>query len=386
MAKVFGSYADLHGGNVAHAFRALTGLEEQIYWKRDRSTQLWGKATLQKGSDKFIVPGRGRETKNCDDFFEHARGCDQQNFLMAASITGGRESHRSDGLVEGHAYSVMQVMSIQLKSHDLKLVMLRNPWGNEKEWRGAWSDRSPLWKQFPEVKQKLSPTVADDGIFWMSWGDFSGIFDSFFVCEKAMREGEEAKEHALASVDWRHFRPPRPAPKPGSHGRQVDPLVPGLASVIFRLGLKGPEGRAGDVLDEGRWQVELKAGQWVDFEEEQQSLLEAAYKRNAASAKYEARGFDYEVLFDQSVQKNLKSGRERCVRRTVKFTPPQRETRWVPKVGEPVKVWSESQKSWQRDGKVLQVDSVGAVRVQYNDGASLKWIPADQVQTLLRRA
>ncbi len=46
----------------------------------------------------------------------------------------------SNGIYKGHAYSLLRLFS----EGDLKLISLRNPWG-KGEWRGDWSDRSPLW-------------------------------------------------------------------------------------------------------------------------------------------------------------------------------------------------------------------------------------------------
>jgi hypothetical protein len=53
----------------------------------------------------------------------------------------------------------------------VKLVQLRNPWGTF-EWQGAWSDKSPLWKQNPKVARAVNHNDADDGAFWMAWPDF----------------------------------------------------------------------------------------------------------------------------------------------------------------------------------------------------------------------
>ena len=61
-------------------------------------------------------------------------------------------------------------------------MQARNPWGNNFEWNGAWSDDSPLWAQHPEVAEAIGrKEAADDGLFWMSWADFSAIFDTVQV-------------------------------------------------------------------------------------------------------------------------------------------------------------------------------------------------------------
>ena len=64
--------------------------------------------------------------------------------------------------MKGHAYSVVQVKEID----QFKLIKLRNPWGSF-EWKGNWSDNSPLWKQYPKVARAVDFVAADDGMFWM---------------------------------------------------------------------------------------------------------------------------------------------------------------------------------------------------------------------------
>jgi len=47
-----------------------------------------------------------------------------------------------DGIVYGHAYSILDVKDVTAKADGAvtTLYKCRNPWGNEKEWSGAWSD------------------------------------------------------------------------------------------------------------------------------------------------------------------------------------------------------------------------------------------------------
>lgn len=53
----------------------------------------------------------------------------------------------------------------------IKLVKLRNPWG-QHEWTGNWSDNDDVtWGKHPKIKNELYNN-ADDGIFYMDWKDF----------------------------------------------------------------------------------------------------------------------------------------------------------------------------------------------------------------------
>ncbi len=40
-----------------------------------------------------------------------------------------------------------------------KLVQIRNPWANEVEWNGPWSDMSPEWTDRMKHKLKYTPQV-----------------------------------------------------------------------------------------------------------------------------------------------------------------------------------------------------------------------------------
>ena len=109
--------------------------------------------------------------------------------LMGCSIEPDPNVHeaRTDvGLVRGHAYSLTKVVKAKIEtprvSGEIPLVRVRNPWGNEVEWNGAWSDGSPEWRYIPdEEKEHLGINFEADGEWWMSLKDFLKYFDQLEV-------------------------------------------------------------------------------------------------------------------------------------------------------------------------------------------------------------
>lgn len=75
----------------------------------------------------------------------------------------------------------MAVVDIGLRTE--KLLRIRNPWGNNVEWKGAWSDSSAEWEQLSERKrQHIEQSNEADGEFWMSYDDFHSNFDEVQMC------------------------------------------------------------------------------------------------------------------------------------------------------------------------------------------------------------
>ena len=97
---------------------------------------------------------------------------------MGAGSPQGSDSDVSRlGIVQGHAYSILDVFEVEGN----KLVQLRNPWGDKTEWKGAWGDNSREWTErrkriiYDRMKQKNwthNEIGKVDGIFWMSLSDF----------------------------------------------------------------------------------------------------------------------------------------------------------------------------------------------------------------------
>lgn len=80
-------------------------------------------------------------------------------------------------MVPGHAYAILAVR----EARGNLLLKVRNPWGNF-EWKGDWSDTSPLWT--PEMRHELSPEFdQNDGTFYISYKDFLEHFAGINICK-----------------------------------------------------------------------------------------------------------------------------------------------------------------------------------------------------------
>ena len=206
-AKVHGSYAQLSGGFISEGFIDLTGAPfETIVFSGnllDRE-ELWARLL---------------------------------SFHEAGFIMGVATAKGGDGLVGGHAYSVLDVVEVpdkivgeQLKVTDffanptlkkqktglspemekrievmgtrtnVRLVRIRNPWG-KREWKGAWSANSEQWTTALRKILGSSSYAKGDGTFFMSFDDMLERFhhmdvgktregwvhtstDAFFVSQK----------------------------------------------------------------------------------------------------------------------------------------------------------------------------------------------------------
>lgn len=96
----------------------------------------------------------------------------------------------------------MNVTSPGGRKGQIQLVRIRNPWGNECEWKGAWSDSSPEWQCITASDRKsLGLTHDADGEFYMSFADFVKNFEKVEVCNL----GPEAAEAVLGNKSSKHW-------------------------------------------------------------------------------------------------------------------------------------------------------------------------------------
>nr|CDS34356.1 calpain A [Hymenolepis microstoma] len=158
-AKLFGSYETLRGGSTIEALEDFTG-------------------GLGENYDL-----RGKEPK---DFSKILAKCFTRQTLMSCSINADPhvlEARQPNGLIKGHAYSITSVAEVNTRSGKVQLIRIRNPWGNEAEWNGPWSDRSSEWNSISaSERRELGITVEADGEFWMCYDDFVREFEKVEMC------------------------------------------------------------------------------------------------------------------------------------------------------------------------------------------------------------
>jgi len=185
-AKLNGSYEAMTGGASAEAMEDFTGgIVEVFDFKKDVPSNLF--SIMKKAFDRCSMMG-----------------------CCINAMPGQIEAVLDNGLVMGHAYSITSVQEIDFKGKKQGLVRVRNPWGNEYEWTGAWSDTDAAWKSVSEkVKKSLGLSKDDDGEFWMAFEDFISNFHKLEICNMGpdafgQVEGQKKKwENTVENGTWK---------------------------------------------------------------------------------------------------------------------------------------------------------------------------------------
>ncbi|XP_077966798.1 calpain-A-like [Styela clava] len=155
-AKLHGSYEAIEGGFSQDGLEDLTG----------------GMAVSFDLGDK--TPGH---------LFRSLVKAFQNNSFACCSIKGSAEREDSRGLVSAHAYTITGATRIPFRGKKVKLVRIRNPWGNDVEWNQAWSDGSYLWDEVDRVtKDRIGYADKDNGEWLMDFYDFKKYFADCTIC------------------------------------------------------------------------------------------------------------------------------------------------------------------------------------------------------------
>ncbi|TKR77528.1 hypothetical protein L596_018482 [Steinernema carpocapsae] len=180
-AKLHGSYEALKGGTTSEALEDMTGgLTEFI-------------DLAQPPPNLLQLMMRGFEMGS----------------LFGCSIEADPnvwEARMSNGLVKGHAYSITGMRIVDGPRGQTPILRIRNPWGNEQEWNGSWSDNSSEWRSVSdETKKDMGLSFAHDGEFWMSFDDFMRNFEKMEICNlgpDVMDEVAEMTGVRAAQYTW----------------------------------------------------------------------------------------------------------------------------------------------------------------------------------------
>ncbi|KAF8877897.1 hypothetical protein BD779DRAFT_1677100 [Infundibulicybe gibba] len=264
-AKLHGDYQAINWGYTSEAIEDLTGGVSSFIPTRDilDPDRFWKEELSMARKDRLF-------------------GCHFD--ALDASRSGSYEPPRANGLIGGHAYSILR--AVQYKGR--RFLMIRNPWGNS-EWTGPWSDGSKEWNQTESLKLMsiLGHVFGDDGQFVMEYSHFleywkqidrTRLFDdtwvmSFLWLRVAARPLRSSWSHGdvsftitmtnlslavivLSKLDDRYFQ-----------GIAEDSdFVWSFDFILFKKGSEIPVAESSHSPDRGRstnLEVELEAGEYV---------------------------------------------------------------------------------------------------------------------------
>ncbi|CAK7224901.1 hypothetical protein SCUCBS95973_005676 [Sporothrix curviconia] len=222
-AKAHGDYGALAGGWCSEGVEDLTGgVSTTVVTSRvlDKD-RLW----------RELVGRRGNGNDNDSD----------NDFVFGLSVMGcGCYSANFNGLTVNHCYSVLQAVEAVGEGDGdgdgdggdkerVRLVKIRNPWGQRNEntgfgeWHGPWSDGSKEWT--PYWLQTLNHAFGDNGVFWMSFQDMLDTFGFLHRTRLFDAQWTVVQQWASVGVAW----------VPGYLGTRfvIDVKVPGLLVVVL---------------------------------------------------------------------------------------------------------------------------------------------------------
>lgn len=202
-----GGWNRIDGGQCVHAWRFLTGCKDvyQIWQEEDGTFKCYGKLNPNTGEWEEIgnspqegfqglwpmawpeLGGGGGmdETLDADTLFTRMAEWDAANYLFSCGRPGSDTSSQ-DGIVDGHAYSVLTIIK-GAGGSEFDMIKIRNPHAFGEFDQGDWVDGGSNWETYPEVFEACGrPVKKDDGIFWMEKENFFKHFNVFNLCAQSM--------------------------------------------------------------------------------------------------------------------------------------------------------------------------------------------------------
>jgi len=197
-----GGWDQIEGGTCVHAWRLLLGIRDTYTFKADSDGNwtCWGLWNPNTESYEEITnspregyqgvwpmnwPEVGGARLTLDDsassseMFKRLAAWDEEDYLMCCG-TEGSDDQATDGIVDGHAYTIMEAHE-NILGTGINLIKVRNPWGKGEFACGRFDDDGPGWSEYPQIKDFCNHAKADDGIFWLEDTEFFTYFKQIYL-------------------------------------------------------------------------------------------------------------------------------------------------------------------------------------------------------------
>ena len=219
-AKLHGSYKAIESGFINEGLVDLTGMcADKILIKRnimkikEKADELW--EILKKYSELTFDFNENdtdkKKKKKIDKYYTRNKtmmGCsvkwnmkDENTRLRLDNSSYEKEvilDNNHTGILVNHAYAILDIFEIPKprgkKRKTSRLLRIRNPWGDKKEWKGKWCDGSiETIKNKERIEEKLNKKYKgthekinlsqEDGTFLMCFSDFREIYNIIYICK-----------------------------------------------------------------------------------------------------------------------------------------------------------------------------------------------------------
>lgn len=115
-----------------------------------------------------------------DDLWKSIKDGNREGYATLCSVDSEKYSYGESDCVSNYSYSVIGAYKVNTTKGNVKLIKIRNPWGNF-EWKGDWCDSSSLWTR--HIKDEVEFESSDKGIFYMSMEDYLSNFNATVICK-----------------------------------------------------------------------------------------------------------------------------------------------------------------------------------------------------------
>ena len=214
------------GGDCTHAWSILTGCKQQYIIQRNPKTKKFGCCSKYNPTTKQWAKYNGNSPFDCvtqgtwptdwpklggggdsklelteDELFLRLCAWDDENYLIGTSSKGVSDTNSTNGIVDNHAYSIVDCRNDVAGILDMDLIQIRNPWGHKDSDKNFANGKfatsnSAGWKKHPQVRKELNPppsssngnnnSGADDGVFWVTKEEFFQHYETIYLCESSM--------------------------------------------------------------------------------------------------------------------------------------------------------------------------------------------------------